>query len=738
MDSTFNKVVLTFSGNTQTFREIEIFGTLTPPIYDSVSIQGPDAVFVGGTPPLTATVHGINADQTVKWSSSNTSVATVDSTGVVTGKTAGTATITATSTADTSKFATKTITVPTPTVDRVRIAGDYSIWVGGTSRFSATVFGTNVAQTVKWSSSDTAVATVDPNTGVVTAVAEGTAIIEATSTVDNTKKDSTTISIIPAQTNLVPSAEITTTVTQYVFGDSATNISYLKDGEKDFNISHAVHSRQADGKNYTFAWPSNLYHTGRFVYYNGSLNQERIDASTVAFLRGSDTVYLDTILNAGDTVIIIAPVDSTFNKVVLTFSGSEQNFTEIEIYGTPTPPTVTNVSIAGSDTVLTGGTDTLRATVTGINAPQTVTWSSSNSIVATVSDSGVVQGISGGTVTITATSVADNSQTATKTIVIKAVPINLASSATITTTVTDFYNGDADTNIARLRDGVKDSTADDANTLLIHPSNADSQNFTFAWPGKLYNTGQFIFYNRGETRFHSRIDTSTVAFFHGENRVYIDTILNAGATVTITPDDTIQFDKVVLTFSGGAQNFREIEVYGIVTSPTVTGVTIAGAYGVLVGNTTTLRATVSGTNVLQTVKWSSSNTAVAIVDPITGVVTGVGAGTAEIIATSVVDPTKSATREIIVPSPTVTGVSIQSFWRYIAGSYSIWVGGTAQFSATVTGSNISQTVKWSSSDPTVATVDSVTGVVRGVAEGTVPLRRLLHRTIPKPLAKPLL
>ena len=170
----FNKVVLTFSGDRQEFTEIEIFGNPTSSIYDSVSITGTDTVFVGATLPLTATVFGINADQTVKWSSSNTAVATIDSlTGVVRGKTVGTATITATSTADTSKFATKTITVPTPVVDSIRIAGDYySIWVGHTARFSAIVFGTNVAQTVKWSSSDTTVATVDSNTGVVTAVAK--------------------------------------------------------------------------------------------------------------------------------------------------------------------------------------------------------------------------------------------------------------------------------------------------------------------------------------------------------------------------------------------------------------------------------------------------------------------------------------------------------------------------------------------------------------------------------------
>ena len=50
---------------------------------------------------------------------------------------------------------------------------------------------------------------------------------------------------------------------------------------------------------------------------------------------GENRVYLDTILSAGDTVIVTPPADSTFNKVVLTFSGASQNFREIEIYGKP-------------------------------------------------------------------------------------------------------------------------------------------------------------------------------------------------------------------------------------------------------------------------------------------------------------------------------------------------------------------------------------------------------------------
>lgn len=64
---------------------------------------------------LTATVVVTDgADQTVTWSSSDTTKATVDNAGVVTGVAAGTVTITATSTVDNSKTDTATITVTAP------------------------------------------------------------------------------------------------------------------------------------------------------------------------------------------------------------------------------------------------------------------------------------------------------------------------------------------------------------------------------------------------------------------------------------------------------------------------------------------------------------------------------------------------------------------------------------------------------------------------------------------------
>ena len=150
---------------------------------------------INSTGKLTATITPSNASNTnVTWSSSNTAVATV-SNGTVTAKGAGTATITVT-TADGSKTATCTVTVTIPVTSISLNKTTLSLTIGASETLTATIAPTTATnKNVTWSSSNTAVATVDAN-GKVSAVSAGSATITVT-TVDGSKKATCTVTVNP-------------------------------------------------------------------------------------------------------------------------------------------------------------------------------------------------------------------------------------------------------------------------------------------------------------------------------------------------------------------------------------------------------------------------------------------------------------------------------------------------------------------------------------------------------------
>ncbi|MBW3095442.1 Ig-like domain-containing protein, partial [Bifidobacterium sp. 64T4] len=169
----------------------------------------------GASAQLTATVNPSNAtDKTVTWKSSNTAVATVAN-GKVTGVKAGTATITATAG---GKSASVTVTVTSDDVvvpvTSVTISGatsgKLSVKKGASAQLTATVGPSNATyKTVTWTSSNTAVATVD-RTGKVTGVKAGTATITAkagskTATVTVTvTEDSSSLTIVGSTHSVAP------------------------------------------------------------------------------------------------------------------------------------------------------------------------------------------------------------------------------------------------------------------------------------------------------------------------------------------------------------------------------------------------------------------------------------------------------------------------------------------------------------------------------------------------------
>ena len=136
---------------------------------------------------LSPVVLPINANQSVSYSSSETTVAEISTGGKITRKNNGNSTITIASTVNSSVknvFAIKVSGIgeePSEVkVTKITVSGNSEMTEGDSAEFKATVEPTNATNSaVTWASSDTSVATVDEK-GLVTAKAAGTVKIKAT------------------------------------------------------------------------------------------------------------------------------------------------------------------------------------------------------------------------------------------------------------------------------------------------------------------------------------------------------------------------------------------------------------------------------------------------------------------------------------------------------------------------------------------------------------------------------
>ena len=186
------------------------------------------ALETGTTANLVATVEPAGAIGEVSWSSSNDAVASING-GVVTAKSAGTAIIMA-KVSTFSATCSVTVTDPFVTVTSVDLdKASLALVEGDTATLTATVKPDNATdKTVTWSSDNTAVATVAD--GVVTAVSEGTAKITAkagdvtaTCEVSVAKKVIAVESVSLDKTSLELTEGETATLTATVKPDDATD-----------------------------------------------------------------------------------------------------------------------------------------------------------------------------------------------------------------------------------------------------------------------------------------------------------------------------------------------------------------------------------------------------------------------------------------------------------------------------------------------------------------------------------
>ena len=171
---------------------------VNPPTVRSVAVTPTAATIrVGETQSLNAVVDAINGAGTgVTWTSESPTVATVNSTGLVTAVAIGTATIRVTSVADTRVSTTASITVQG--VRNISVTpATVSLGAGQTQALQATVqIDAGLPATVTWRTSSATIATVSA-AGVVSGVAQGIATITAVSVGDTALRATTTVNVIP-------------------------------------------------------------------------------------------------------------------------------------------------------------------------------------------------------------------------------------------------------------------------------------------------------------------------------------------------------------------------------------------------------------------------------------------------------------------------------------------------------------------------------------------------------------
>ena len=145
----------------------------------SISLPVSQTLKVGETVTLTYNMSPSNATNSVTWKSTDTSIATVSSSGMVTGKAEGSTSITVTT--DNGKSASCKVFVESKPIDptKITLPTSCNIEVGYSTKIRYTLEPGNATTTITWKSSDTSIATVSSD-GIVKGIKQGSAKITAT------------------------------------------------------------------------------------------------------------------------------------------------------------------------------------------------------------------------------------------------------------------------------------------------------------------------------------------------------------------------------------------------------------------------------------------------------------------------------------------------------------------------------------------------------------------------------
>ena len=632
----------------------------------SIELFGESQVAVGETITITFSAD-VEGDFAATFSSSVTSVASVNQDGVVTGLTAGTTIILVSLIDYPSVVKTKTIQVVPEIIEPegITISGATSVNTGASINLTASITPTGATGTVVWSSENDDIATVD-QTGKVIGVSAGTvtvtASLEGNELISNTYQivvnyvaPSVTKITINGPSSVQVGAQITLTAEASPEGASNEVTWMSLSGSKASITSEGVVTGVATGTvTITAISKSNTQIIGyKEIEVTPGPSISAIASATSFYAEDTITVT-GTVINSNNTGVtyssnnlLVATVDAETGVVTGVSAGAATIIATADV--SPTLVATVDVTVLPRPTITLSETEitvsinqekTVTATVTNLT-DTSVTWSTSAATYATVDQNGKIKGIAEGTATITATANGDQNFKAT-------VEVNVVPYPTITMEPTT-------------------ATVVAGKTITVTATVHNSSNTNVSYSSS--NTG--IATVNSSTGVVTGVAAGEVTI---TATAEVDPNLKATCQVTVSPAP-----KITMTPTTATINQNE----------TVT--------------LTAIVENLSNTNV----SYSSSDPTKATVGASTGVVTGVAQGNVTITATAEGDPTLTATSSITVnPAPTITVAPT---------SGTLAVDATLQLTATVSYSS-NTNVTWSTSNQSVATVSS-TGLVTAVAQG---------------------
>ena len=290
-----------------------------------------------------------------------------------------------------------------------------SVAIGGNTQITGTVAPSNATnKTVSWSSSNTAVATVN-STGLVTGVAGGSANITVT-TQDGSKTAVSAITVTTSNAGILIPAKIE--------AENYTSMNGIQT-ETTTDIGGGLNIGYVDNND----WVDYLINVPTAGTYIVDLRVATTIANSQLQVRSGTTVLATVnIPNTGgwqnfQTVSTNVSLSAGTQTIRLFCSVQNWNLNWLEFKNSTTTIAVTSVAVSPTTaSVAIGGTSQLTATISPSNATnKAVTWSSSNTAVATVNTTGLVTGITVGSATITVTTQNGN-KVATATINVTAAP----------------------------------------------------------------------------------------------------------------------------------------------------------------------------------------------------------------------------------------------------------------------------------------------------------------------------